>query len=375
MGIYRKGESWYIDYYVLGRRKREMIGPSKKLAEAVLSKRKVEIAENRYLDIKKNEKLTFDDFSNTFLELHSKINKKPGSYKCDKNLINNLSQVFGGKYLFSITAMMVEEYKTKRIKEKRKPATVNREVACLKCIFNKAIEWGKVHDNPARNVKLLRENNIRLRFLEKEEIDTLLDACSEHLKPVVIVALNTGMRRAEILGLKWKDIDIKRKLIYLLDTKNGEKREVPMNHLVINTLVAVAKHPNSPYIFCNNIGEPYYNLRKSFFTALQKCGINNFHFHDLRHTFASHLIMSGIDLKTVQELLGHKSIEMTLRYSHLSPSHKQRAVDILGKRMDTKWTLEGVGEKVEENGFVVSDVNKAVMTIAPVAQMDRAQVS
>ena len=114
---------------------------------------------------------------------------------------------------------------------------------------------------------------------------------------------------------------------------------------------------------------------KSFFTALQKCGINNFNFHDLRHTFSSHLIMSGIDLKTVQELLGHKSIEMTLRYSHLSPSHKQRAVDILGKRMDTKWTLEGVGEKVEENGFVVSDVSKAVMTIAPVAQMDRAQVS
>lgn len=104
---------------------------------------------------------------------------------------------------------------------------------------------------------------------------------------------------------------------------------------------AVLKHPDSQYIFCNNEGQPYGDIRKSFLTAIKKSGIVSFRFHDLRHTFASQLVMSGVDLNTVRELLGHKSLEMTLRYSHLSPDHKKRAVDILGKRMDTFWTLEG----------------------------------
>ena len=112
-----------------------------------------------------------------------------------------------------------------------------------------------------------------------------------------------------------------------------------MNPLVRRTLIAVRKHPDSPYVFCNANGENYANVRKSFFTALKKSGIIKFRFHDLRHTFASHLVMSGVDLTTVRELLGHKSLEMTLRYSHLSPDHKQRAVANLSRQMDTFWTL------------------------------------
>ena len=202
-------------------------------------------------------------------------------------------------------------------------------------MFNRAIVWGKVEHSPCKAIKLFKENNQRLRFLEKEEIDKLLRNCSKHLRPIVAVALNTGMRKGEILGLKWYDIDIKRSVIHLLDSKNGEKREVPINDIIKKTLIAVPKHPESQYIFCNKEGKPYSDIKKSFFTALKKAGIINFHFHDLRHTFASHLVMSGVDLNTVRELLGHKSFEMTLRYNHLSPDHKKRAVDILGRRMDT----------------------------------------
>ena len=108
------------------------------------------------------------------------------------------------------------------------------------------------------------------------------------------------------------------------------------------------RNPESQYVFCNKDSKPYRNVRKSFFTALKKADIINFRFHDLRHTFASQLVMSGVDLNTVRELLGHKSIEMTLRYSHLSPDHKKRAVDILVKRMDTFWTPEGMAEKSEK---------------------------
>ena len=110
-----------------------------------------------------------------------------------------------------------------------------------------------------------------------------------------------------------------------------------MNEVVQKTIIGVFKNLESQYVFCNKDNKPYGNVRKSFFTALKRAGIINFRFHDLRHTFVSQLVMSGVDLNTVRELLGHKSIEMTLRYSHLSPDHKKRAVDILGKRMDTSW--------------------------------------
>jgi integrase len=130
-----------------------------------------------------------------------------------------------------------------------------------------------------------------------------------------------------------------------LNTKNGEKREIPINEQVKSALIKVRKHPESPYIFCNKDGKPFGDIKKSWLTALNKSGILKFRFHDLRHTFASHLVMSGVDLNTVRELMGHKSLEMTLRYSHLSPDHKKRAVDILGKRMDTIWTPEKITEK------------------------------
>ncbi|MFH0732913.1 MAG: site-specific integrase, partial [Candidatus Omnitrophota bacterium] len=219
--------------------------------------------------------------------------------------------------------------------KKISPATVNRELACLKCMLNKAVLWGKLSANPATKVRLLKENNARLRFLSKEEIMRLLGNCAEHLKPVVTLAVFTGMRKGEILNLKWQDIDIQRGLINIYDSKNGSKREAYINETVKRALIAVRKNPESPYVFFRKDGKPYYSLRKSFFTACNKSGILDFRFHDLRHTFASQLVMSGVDIKTVQELLGHKSIEMTLRYSHLAPSHKSRAVELLSQNIDT----------------------------------------
>lgn len=338
---------WYIDYYASGRRKREKV-PSKKLAEIVLQKRKVEIAEGKFLDIRKQERIRFEDFSDTFLNLHSKPNKK--SWKSDEYNFIALRPYFRGRYLYDITTEDIEKYKAARAKEVA-PATVNRELATLKTMFTKAIAWGKLKDHPAQTVKFLREPNGRLRFLEKEEIVNLLAKCKGIIKPIVIVALNTGMRRAEILNLKWRDIDFNRGIIYLLDTKNGERREVPMNAWAKSTIIRIRTHPESPYIFCNTSGRPYVNIRKSFLKAVTDSGILNFHFHDLRHTFASHLVMSGVDINTTRELLGHKDIRMTLRYSHLSQDHKKRAVDVLGSRMDTIWTPAPVSSETSKKEF------------------------
>ena len=338
--IYKRGKTWYIGYSANGRLMREAVGESRKFAELVLGKKRAEVREGRFLDVKKHAKIKFEDFAKTFVELHSKVNKRPRVAKRDEQLIKRLSGHFAGKYLYEITSKQIEEYKKVRKETKLKDkfiaaATVNRELACLKCMFNKAIEWGKADDNPVRKVKLFKENNKRLRFLEKEEIPKFLDSAAPHLKPILIVALFTGMRKSEILTLQWKNINFGQGIIYLLHTKNGERREVLMNDIVKKTLIAVPKNPKSPYIFCHEDGKPYLNVRKSFDAVLKKCDIIDFKFHDLRHTFASHLVMSGIDIKTVQELMGHKSIEMTLRYSHLSPDHKKRAVEILGNRIIT----------------------------------------
>ena len=339
---------WWIDYTdPNGIRHREKVGPSKAMAEDALAKIRTAIVENRYFDIKKQEeKVLFDDFVNMFIELHATPNKRPRVVRRDRGLIKRLSMSFSGKSLSDITPPMVERYKAERSKEVA-PATVNRELACLKTMFNKAILWNKATDNPVRKVKLFKENNQRKRYLEKEEIVRFIDACQPHLKPIVIVAIYTGMRKSEILNLKWKDVDFEHGIIYLIETKNGERREVLMNEVVKDTLSKVQHRGRIPYIFIGKDNKPYTNVRKSFDAALKKCDIIDFKFHDLRHTFCSQLVMAGVDIKTVQELVGHKTPEMTHRYAHLSPTHKRSAIELLAQKIGTNLAPEGNSKEIE----------------------------
>ena len=177
---------------------------------------------------------------------------------------------------------------------------------------------------------------MRKRYLDKEQITKFIDACSPHLKPIVLVALHTGMRKSEILELKWNEVDLTQGIIYILQPKSGERREVWLNEVAKKALGGLKRHPRSPYVFYNKNGKAYYNVRKSFDAALKKCGIIDFRFHDLRHTFASQLAMAGVDFITLKELLGHKTIEMTQRYAHLSPGHKRTAVEILAREIGTQ---------------------------------------
>lgn len=346
MAVFKKGKNWFIDYYMQGRRKRECIGPSKELAETVLKKRKVQIAENKFLDVKKEKKIRFREMARLYLESYSKPNKR--SWSRDELSIKHLNVFFGNKYLHEITALDIENYKLER-KQKVSPATVNRELACLKHMYAKAIEWEKADNSPASKVRKFREANQRVRYLEEEEIERLYETCSEHLKPIVAVALNTGMRKGEILNLKWPDVNLRTRVICILNSKNDEKREIPINEDLTRILFRVRKNPKSPYVFCKEDGIPYGDVKVGFRATLKRAKIKNFRFHDLRHTFASRLVMRGVDLKTVQELLGHKDMRMTLRYAHLSADHKRAAVERLSSRMDTYMDTNGVFEKSLES--------------------------
>jgi len=335
MAVYQKGNKWYIDYYVDGRRRRECIGPTRRQAELVLKKRKVEIAENKFLNIRKFDRIRFKDMALEYLQIYAKPNKR--SYSRDETIIKHLDEFFQDKNLHEITAVDIENYKLSRLRQVSK-STVNRELACLKHIFKKANEWGRTGQNPTEKVHLFKTVPPRIRYLEAEEIKALSSACPSYLKPIILTAVNTGMRKAKLLNLEWKDLDFQNRLIYLGDTKGAGKREIPMNSVVHTTLLGLEKRPNSPYVFCHKNGRPYKDVRVSLDKAASQARIERLRFHDLRHTFASQLVMAGVDLKTIQELLGHKTIEMTLRYAHLSPNHKRAAVEVLGKRMDTIWT-------------------------------------
>ena len=271
------------------------------------------------------------------------------SWKTDYSHISSFKRYFAGKYLGEITPHHIDRLKQELI-AKVSPATVNRKLAILKCMYGKAIAWHKFSgSNPAKEIKFLKENNHRLRFLEKEEIGTLIANCSGYLKSIVIIALNTGMRRGEILGLKWQDVDLQRELIHLYNTKSGKKREIPINQEVSTALLNLKRQASGEYLFHHRDGEQILDVKKSFLTALRKSGIKDCLFHTLRHSFASHLVMNGVDLNTVRELLGHQTIFMTLRYSHLSPNHKKSAVDVLNKQFVTNLSPDVSDNSIENS--------------------------
>ncbi len=359
MGVFVKRGRYWIDYYANGCRRREMVGSSKTLAEKALMKRRIQVAEGKFLDIKKETKIRFKEFADIYAENYGK--KKRSWESTDKMYLKKLKAFFGDKYLHEITPFLVRKYHATRREQdtyrKTKPsvAYINRELACLKCMFSLAIEWEHAKDNPVKKVKFEKENNSRTRFLEKEELKALLDNCHPVLRAIVLVAVNTGMRREEIRTLKWRDVDFQRGFVTLLRTKNGEIRNVPINRTAKETLMSIPKHPGSPYIFCNSKGN-LYNFRASFMKALENAGISNFKFHDLRHTAASYLAMAGVDLNTIRDILGHKSLSMVLRYAHLSKSHQANAVSILDKQMDTIWSPKVSEPKGEEYAKVVSSL-------------------
>lgn len=169
-----------------------------------MSKLKTQVIENKYLDVRKKSKVKFEALVEQYLS-YAKANKR--SWDRDQRSLKCLSGCFVGKYVYESTPYQIENYKIERLKA-LSPASVNRELACLKHMLNKAVKWGMLESKPARKVRLLRENNQRLRYLTKEEIQKLHDSRDNHLKPILLTALFTGMRKSEILKLKWEDIDI-----------------------------------------------------------------------------------------------------------------------------------------------------------------------
>jgi len=365
MGLYRRKDSkqWWMSFTVNGRQYSKSTGTAdKQTAQKIYDIVKAKIALGQWApELQEKKPYTFTELVDKFREW---AKGRMRSYDKDrKYVVNLLLEKFKDLYLDDFTAHTIEKLQSEFLEKGYSVAYINKITGLLKSMFSKAVDWDMVDEGilkKIRKAKQLKGENKRLRYLTKAECEALIDACDPHLKPIVITALNTGMRKSEILNLKWKNVDLQNGFILLDKTKNDERREIPINETLRAVLKTIPRRLDIPYVFYNpKTGKPYHkDLKRSFKTALKrtkvlKCsectyqeafkqnkdtcpvcnskmilqkGIEDFRFHDLRHTFASHLVMAGVDLTTVKELLGHKDIKMTLRYAHLAPSHKTEAI-------------------------------------------------
>ncbi len=263
-----------------------------------------------------------------------------------------------------------EDAKGRKPKRAVTHATCNRELAELKALFSRAVAWGKAHTNPVKALKLTREDHSVIRFLsaaEEQRLRQALDArdtqaqarrgtanawraqrgypllpaigaYADYLTPLALLALNTGLRRGELLSLTWGAVDLVRGRVTVraAHAKSGKARHVPLNTEARQVLVAwrPAEAPAEALVFPGPLDaagqvQPLQETKTAWTGLLKAAGITAFRFHDLRHTFASKLVMRGVDLNTVRELLGHADLTMTLRYAHLAPEHLDAAVEKL----------------------------------------------
>ncbi len=333
-----------------GRTKQKRIGPSKTAAEIFEKKVKVEVTEGRYIDRKEVPKVLIKDFIEASYTPWCKANNR--GYESKRFFIAEVERLWGLKNLDELTDEDIERYKWQMLKAK-KTVMFNRVLATISHLYSIAIEFGKVERLPITTAKKRIKEKGRLRYLLPSEVEKLLDNCPEPLKSIVVMALHAGMRKGEILSLRLgESLDLDNRRISLARTKNDEPRYIPINETLFEALAPLAreKEPGAFVFARKSNGSPFRDIKKGFAAALERAAIADFHFHDLRHTFASNLVMSGVDLFAVKELLGHKDIKMTMKYAHLSPEHRTTAVKVLDRvyGIEVKSKATKTGDEAEK---------------------------
>jgi integrase len=252
----------------------------------------------------------------------------------------------GSYTLADATSSLITEFRYElldgetHMSSKRAPATVNRYLAALSHCFTICVnEWEWLDDSPMRKVGKCKEPRGRIRFLSNDERERLLDACKESpnhlLYPIVVIALSTGARQGEILSLKWEQVDLRRKTIILYKTKNNEVRTLSLVEHALNEVRKLNKVRNidTDLLFPGRKRNQPIDIRAAWGKALEKAEVSDFRFHDLRHSAASYLAMSGATLTEIADILGHKTLQMVKRYSHLTEQHTSKVVSKMNKQI------------------------------------------
>ena len=310
---------WYFDFSFRGKRYIRLGGETKQSAKDAMVRLRVELLnkpESAGSYAIEAEDPSFPDFAREFIDLYSKPKKR--SWQRDEYSIARLKEFFGRRRLSQISLLLVEKYKLKR-KAQVSTATLNRELACLKTILRVAIDWNKLASFPLKKIEVntREENNTRTRVLDSHEKERLLEAAAPHLRPMIILALNTGMRSGEIKKLRREHISFGDRIITIPaeNSKSKKARRVPMNATALELIRTLA--PAAGFIFRKSSGEPYENITGGFKAACERAQVKNFRFHDLRHTFAVRYIEVGGNIAVLSKILGHSTISLTYnRYFH-----------------------------------------------------------
>ena len=307
------------------------------------SKTETDTREGRYFKYSEAKRHTVGEMIDRYMR-EVLPGKNPEFLSARAYQLNFWKEQIGSYTLAEATPAVIAEARDKlantpaRGDSERSPASVNRHLAALSSLFTLAMkEWMWIDDTPMRKISKLTEPRGRVRFLSDAERKSLLEACQESsnplLYPLVVTALSTGARQGELLGIRWKDVDFHMGLIRLENTKNNERRAVPLTSHALELLkeMASVRRIDTDSVFPFKGGR--HGLRSPWAKALKAAEIEDFHFHDLRHTAASYLAMNGATLAEIAEVLGHKTLQMVKRYAHLTEQHTSRVVERMNKKI------------------------------------------
>jgi site-specific recombinase XerD len=346
-GIFERppgSRTWWISYCDSeGIRHREKVGRRSAALDS-LARRRMEVKNGRFIPPKKGARLTFRELSQAAMA-RKKLRLAPLSYETDTIRLNQLLPLIGNVPADQLTPARAEETLASLIRERGiSKSTANRYHALMSSIYKFAVDAGKLSFNPLSKAERFKENPSRVRWLKPEEEASLREAildpddqevtkeqCMAHLEEFNL-ALHTGMRRGEQFFLEWKNVDLNRGNLKVTG-KTGQ-RHIVANRSALSALRFLAiGRAKEKYVSPDATDEAKRDSRRWLEEALEKAGIDDFHWHDIRHTFASRLVMRGVDIRTVQELLGHKSIVQTMKYSHLAQDHRQSAVEKMNEEV------------------------------------------
>jgi len=335
--MYRKRSKngiWYINIRMDdGRRIQKSLGTSNsKLAKAIEGKIRAGIQEGKYFEKPEGDNITVKEMIEKFMATHAlKVSSSmQASYKVS---FAHIISFMGDKVITKVKPKDVANYKEARLEAGKKPATVNRELAALSKMFSIGVkEWEWLDSNPVSNVSRLKENNARTRWLSNEEEARILSNSPEWLSDLIIVSVDTGMRCGELLSLRWSEVNLFRKVLFVLMSKNKKSRTIPLSQRVLDIFVKMSKlrslENDFVFITSNNRKRLPRNVTTAFERVLKKSNVNGFRWHDLRHTFASRLAQKNAPIFSIAELMGH-SIVMATRYSHHSIESLKSVVELL----------------------------------------------
>jgi len=337
MAVYRRGRIWWYSFEFEGRRIQESTGLTNRTsALRAEAKRKTDLLERRAGFSRRKLPPPFEEFVPAFLTW-SQHQHRPKTYELHANNCKSLKRYFDGKWLDEITPGMVEDFKLARVQEKRwgekdeRPisgVTVNRTLATLRLLFNYADRYGYQMPNPVKDIEFYREPR-HLRTISLEEEIAYLAAASQPLKDIARIILDTGMRPDEVFRTEFSNLDFSQRTIFNAFGKTpAARRKVTMTDEVFSILKDRAVGAKSRYVFPSPEppDRPISRVHKGHDGAVARAKINpRFILYDLRHTYASRAVMAGVDLPTLAALLGHTSIQMTMRYVHPAEEHKKEA--------------------------------------------------